>query len=530
MRSQGSHLAALSLLFCLLGPAVAISVGAAASAPRAVTSDVRGAIAKADPDPVALERLCRDEVKRLGEALKVCDRQLDQQRYQHEAAVRSITQRRGMAQKNVQELQKEVKEGEEELERINAINAELHDELMGELERFKGTSNFSTLGLAVATSTLPPAEKNSMNAVDAWLRCEDLKTNMQLDVNQCMAKLRAEEGRQEMRQDNHEQLARSAQDSEGILQERLDLLRQQLAQARERTERLRQQIQQAKGASNVALAQDPQQQGEELAVVASAQEAAPHSQERGNDEPGIGTASAQKALQEAAKASAAAQMSHRKAQEASRRLAKQAERSSAEVEASREKARLLGRDVAQQNETLAQQRREAQRAKRKAVETEERAGELQMELGRLSDASREAFKKAFLLDHDRSRAKSAYEDALVEARSASELWEGAQKEENAARFELSRLEARRTRAEWDLSAAARVEAAAAKRAEEARAHLRDAEARLAAELAAESKLKAALGQPGQKPVPSGSASVPHLWGLNLPLAVVLIVVYPVVGI
>mmetsp|Transcript_144160 Transcript_144160/g.268597 ORF Transcript_144160/g.268597 Transcript_144160/m.268597 type:complete len:498 (-) Transcript_144160:8-1501(-) len=422
-------------------------------------------------NPSTLNQLCETEVDELQEALTACEDALAKHSVHTERAIAESRGQREEANLEVQRLQAVVHEKQEKLAKIEAENDELHDRLIAALDNLQ-PSYFTV----VRAKQIP---NMSSEAVDSWMKCEDEKTQLELQVSQCRARLTAEQSRQDMRRDNHDQLEANAKGNARMLKEHIALLDEQIAQAQRRQERLRRQVQQLEG---VALSQ----QATEPAAGSNASRnrlwlgATPNvankekiARER--------IEAAKKVLQAAKTVRAEAAAKHQAALAKSERREAKASRSQELTESRRTELEVLRANMSRQNDTFHHQRKEAESAMAHAAEAKAQAGILREEHAALANASREAFMKAFLIDNERSQAKQAYKDAVVEARIASRRWEQEQREQNIAAYNLTRLDAEKKRLEWRLKSAENAEAQAADQAETAQKRLKEAEVQLEVE-------------------------------------------------
>lgn len=430
-------------------------------------------------NPSTLHKLCETETEELQDALKACEDALARHSLHTEQAIAESRGERQEANLEVERLQAEVKKKEEELAEIEAQNGKLHERLIQSLDSLQ-PSSLAVLRAQQAPNISRQAESStSQQAETAWMKCEDQKTHLELQVAQCRARLTAEQSRQDLRRDSHDELEANAKGNVRMLKEQLALLDEQIAQAKLRQERLRRQVQDLEGIALDQLATQPAR-GFNASNNLFWLHAAPKPGNEGKTAKERIEA-AKKALQAANTVRAEAAASHQAALAKSERRVEKARRSKELAEDRRADLKVLHANLSRQNDTFQRQRKEAESAMANAAEAKVQAGILREEHAALANASREAFMKAFLIDNERSQAKQAYKDAVVEARIASRRWEQEQHEQNVAAYKLKRLAAEKQRLEWRLESAEDDKAKAAAEAKAAQKHLVEAETQLEAE-------------------------------------------------
>jgi hypothetical protein len=368
---------------------------------------------------------------------------------------------------NVSDLLDQIKAKQATIHEVEEESAVLHDALIGKLKSIAGQSLLlaaSPTDPAVTPEPSPvepavnpeasPGESAMIpeawnSEVDAWRNCEDQKTALQLEVNQCEAGLIADETRQKLDQASRAQDGDQASARAEMLKQKLKLLEEQLSLAKARLERLQEQIMkveqmQRTGGLPVALQDGPLVSG---LVASESRSRTPGSLSflhasspvDADDHPPV-EESAREALRRAQVARDAAAAAHEEAISEHRQAAKVAERSHGAVAAVAQKTREVREYLSLQNKTLSQAMHDASESKSAVEKAQARIDEVRAEVDRLGNKSHDAFLKAFVVEHKHGESKKQLLDGIVEARIATSRWEHNQQKANEVQFNVSRLE------------------------------------------------------------------------------------------
>jgi chromosome segregation ATPase len=226
------------LLLLSLLSALGAAAAAAAAAPE-TTEDSGG--------PDAWLRDCEVECEILRRKIRACD---------EKAAGNTHDKSLGASESSAvnaanEKIRDAIKTTEAALRDVEQRNAELHRELVEKLRELRTSA---VLGEVPFARELPDSHRGPMSlmrshsdpvnssAIDAWHLCEDEKTALQLQLDECAAGLIADETNRKIDEIHQEQLGERAEASTEMLKQRQKLLEEQLRLAKERLQRLEKQV------------------------------------------------------------------------------------------------------------------------------------------------------------------------------------------------------------------------------------------------------------------------------------------------